>query len=230
MTQTGPLSQLPACASIPAAPFGLDNHSCHSALFYLDEDFLTHTLGDFFISALKAGGAVITIATEGHRKALARQLTLRGMCVDQLKSEGRYLELEGEEILARCTKGRKLSKSKLEQLIGGAVAEMRASQSSSPLIIFGELVALLWAKRNFENLCAVEQFWDNLATRFSFSLLCGYPIKEFSETGTELPFLKICAMHSVVIPPDAYPTADAERRLLNATAQSYAQGKRMKEA
>jgi hypothetical protein len=46
----------------------------------------------------------------------------------------------------------------------------------------------------------------------AFPPMCGYPIKEFVDAGTEETFLQICAMHSTVIPPEAYPTPEVEKR------------------
>jgi hypothetical protein len=83
-------------------------------------------------------------------------------------------------------------------------------------IVFGELVSLLWEKRDCEALLALEKVRENLAQENSFTLFCGYSIKEFSEAGSEDVFLKICAAHTTVIPPDQYPTDESERRILEA--------------
>jgi len=219
MTPSGP-----GFDSYIPAPFGFSDQPCkHAVLFYFRENFLTRTLCDFVVSSLQAGGAVVILAARRHRCALAERVGEREMDIAKLKSEGRYVEIDGDEILSACMTGRTIDVAKLELLIGQTVvASAQVAQAAdSQLMVFGELVALLWARRDFENLRLVEQFWDDLGARIPFLLLCGYPIGEFVEAGSEESYLKICAMHSTVIPPEAYPTAEVEERIMRATLRSY---------
>jgi hypothetical protein len=195
-------------------------------MFYLDENFLARTVADLFMSSLQSGGSSVVISTTTHRHAMALRFRHEGIDLNALKRKGRYIEIDSNEILSGCMSGRKLNKTKLNRWIGGAVETAHAAQTTTAkLTIFGGLVALLWAKRDVENIRALESFGEHLAP-FPYTLVCGYPMKEFSEPGTEASFLQICAMHSTVIPPDAFPTAEAERRILSAMAHSYAEAKR----
>ena len=114
-----------------------------------------------------------------------------------------------------------LNLNKLGLLLNGAIAAARQAPNSNtaPIFVFGELVAVLWAKRDLRNLLALEQLGDKLGN--AVSTVCGYPIWEFTEPRTEEAYLEICAAHSTVIPPDAYPTDETERRILEATARSH---------
>jgi len=58
--------------------------------------------------------------------------------------------------------------------------------------MWGEMVARLWAKGTPQDDIRVEQFWNDLAQRHSFSLLCAYPITGFDDERHVEPFLKIC--------------------------------------
>ena len=106
-----------------------------------------------------------------------------------------------DEVLSGCMEGSRLNLHKLGLMLGGAIATARQEPNSktAPLLVFGEIVALLWAKRDFENLRALDRLGDQLG--FGVSTLCGYPMQEFAEPGTEEAYLQICAMHSIVIPP-----------------------------
>jgi hypothetical protein len=162
------------------------------------------------------------MATGAHRCALARRLAECGADLPALRIQSRYAEIDVDEVLSGCMEGPRLNLDKLGLLLGGALAAARQEPNSktAPIFVFGEIVALLWARRDFENLRALEQLGDQLG--FAVSTVCGYPIQEFAEPGTEEAYLQICAMHSTVIPPDAYPTGETERRILEATARCYA--------
>jgi hypothetical protein len=186
----------------------------------LHEEFLSRTLHDFFLATLRAGGAAVTLASSPHREAMVRLLERDGIDVASLRKAGLYTELDVGEVRSYCEVGHAIGSARLDQVVGEAVAA--AAQTVRPptarLMIYGELVAELWSRRNFVDLCTVERWWNQLATRLPFTLVCGYPIREFAEAGTEARLLEIYAMHSTVIPPDSYPTFEMEKRILDAQA------------
>jgi hypothetical protein len=60
----------------------------------------------------------------------------------------------------------------------GSVVE-RASNAGGGVRAFGEMVALLWAGGNGRAAIELEEFWNDLAKRFSFALFCAYPMDGF---------------------------------------------------
>jgi len=227
MTPTGPSFSAARRSAAPAAPFKFDCYPFdHAAFFYLDEEFFLRTLCAMAVTSLQMGGAAVIMATGAHRRDLARRLAGFGADLRALRIRKRYAELEVDEVLASCMEGSTLHLNKLGSLLGAAIAAARQEPNSktAPLFVFGEIVALLWTRRDFKNLRALEQLGDKLGD--AVSTVCGYPIREFVEPGTEKAYLQICAMHSTVIPPDAYPTDETERRILAATARSYARARR----
>lgn len=224
MRPSVPWSHSASGRAVPVAPFGFDCQPFdHAALFYLDEEFLVRILCNIATPTLQGGGAAVIMATGAHRRALARRLTACGADLPALKSQSRYAEIDVDEVLSNCMDGPRLSLQRLGWLLGEAIAAARQepNSKSAPLFVFGEIVAVLWARRDFENLGALEQLGDKLG--FAVSTVCGYPIQEFAEPGTEGAYLQVRAMHSTVIPPDAYPTSETERRILEATARLYAE-------
>jgi hypothetical protein len=196
----------------------------HIAQFYLEDDFLLSVLGDLVEGALQSGNAAVIVATPAHERALAQRLWARGLDVAALRSQGTYAALDAVETLSYTMAEGDPDFFRFRQRIGRALAAAAAaSPASDPrVMVFGEMVALLWARRNLQACLAVERFWAILARSFSFSLLCAYPIREFAEAGTEKVFVRICGAHETVIPPDAYATRESEIRIWEATAQSYA--------
>ncbi|HUO24087.1 MAG TPA: MEDS domain-containing protein [Candidatus Aquilonibacter sp.] len=220
----GPSSHCARVPALPAALLAFEGQPVeHAAFFYLNEESLIYTLRDVTVAALRSDGAAVIMAVGPHLRALARLLTDRGADLPALRTQGRYAEIDVEEVLSTCMEGSTLNLQKLGSQLGGAIAAARQEPNSktAPLFVLGETVALLWARRDFRNLRALEELGDNLGP--AVATLCAYPIEEFAEPGTERTYLEICAMHSTVIPPEGYPTNEMERRLREATAQAYGQ-------
>ena len=216
-----------------AGPFGFDyESSAHAVLFYLDENFLLNVLCEFISASLKAGNGALVIATASHQKALIEKLSQGGMDVGALKSKGSYVAIDANEVLSKFEGDGNPDLAQLNRLMSGAIAGISKTlqPAGKRVTVFGELVALMWERRQFEAVLAVEDFWERLASSLPFTLLCGYPITEFSAPGTEEAFVRICGTHSMLIPPDSYSTPLAERRLLEATARSYSNSRLMEAA
>jgi len=226
MTSSGPSLHSAGRSPCNPLPYGLGRQPFdHAALFYLDEESLLSTLCDFAVVSFESGGAVVIMATAAHRRALAGKLSDRVADFPSLRTQSRYFEIDVDEVLSSCMEGRKLNLEKLGLRLGEAIAAARQEpkMKTAPLFVFGEIVALLWARRDLENLHALELLGDGLG--LGVSTVCGYPIREFAERGTEQAYLQICGLHSTVIPPESYPTEETERRILEATARSYARAR-----
>jgi hypothetical protein len=201
----------------------------HAVQFYLNEEFLLSILCDFTLSALRADDGVVIAVTDAHYRALVQRLGKLGIDVTDLQRQGRFVAMDADEILAHLMEKGRADFSRFQELVGGAIAKVKsASPGHDPhVMVFAEVLALLWARQEVGAMLEVEQFWRILARRLSFSYLGCYSIERFAVPGAEDHFLRICARHSTVIPPDAYPTAEAEKRILEATSRAYAEPARL---
>jgi hypothetical protein len=218
-----PLHRSPFDPAISAHPFGFDHRLYpHTVLFYLNEEFLVSALCDLMRSATRSGDGMVIVATREQQLALAQRLSTLGVDVPAMQREGRYVALDARETLAALMVNGQPDFARFSEVIGGAVAAaQKASSALNPQVMaYGELVALLWSEEDAEPALIVEEFWQVLARTLTFSLLCAYPIQRFCSAGDEQFFLGVCAEHVTVIPPDAYPNAEAEKRIMNATARS----------
>jgi MEDS: MEthanogen/methylotroph, DcmR Sensory domain len=218
--------------SFPVGSPGCDHRLySHLVQFHSDEESLLRIAGGFLFGALKAGDGVVVLATRAHRMALAQRLGDLGIDIEAHLRRGTYAEINAEEMLAELLVDKEVDFSRLRDRI---VRTLEAVNSAAAVVepramVFGELVSLLWEKRKREAVLALERLWEELAREYSFSLLCGYSVREFCEVGSEDVYLQFCAVHSTVIPPDEYPTAEVEQRILQATARSYRESPSMAE-
>jgi hypothetical protein len=204
----------------------LDHWLCRDAVqFYRSEEFLLSILCDLTLSALGAGDGIVVVATAGHQLALERRLKKLGIEIDKLLREQRMIAIDASATLSSLTAHGAHDFSAFREIIGGAIdrAAQATGRQQPQIMVLGELTAWSWAEHGLVGMMEVERFWRMLARLLSFSYLSCYPIEYFAGPGMEDIFLRICSRHSTVIPPDDYPTADAEKRILRATARAYAE-------
>jgi MEDS: MEthanogen/methylotroph, DcmR Sensory domain len=199
--------------------FGSDHRLFrHAVQFYLDEAFLLRTISELVLSAHKAGDRALIVATNAHHQALLQQIEKSHPDIRASQSNGTYIAVDADEVLTKCTTLGKLDLERLEQLCEDLLGN--ATAGIPRLFIFGELVALLCAQKKFEEALQLEKIWDVLLKKFPSSLLCGYPIQQFEKAGMEKLFVRICADHSTIIPPDAYISPESEKRILQSIADA----------
>ena len=185
----------------------------HLVQFYEDDSFLVQTVVYFIGDALRAGEGAVVIATAEHRAQIAAGLRASGIDVDQAMQTWRYAALDASETLDKIMADGQLDESRFVDVVGGIVGRTSACNAKRRIRAFGEMVALLWAAGRPEAAIALEELWNRLAQRLSFSLLCGYPIRGFP-TEHSAAFRAVCAAHAQVIPAESYTAlTSADERL-----------------
>jgi PAS domain S-box-containing protein len=196
------IRELPALHSATDASPPLVNQSAHSVQFYFSDSMLVDELARFIGTALVCGDAAIVIITGPHREALARELKARDLDTTRPLSEGRFVCLDAAQTLVRIMRDQMPDPELFSDIMGGLIAQARAATKSeqSAIVIFGELVALLWADEKHQAAVRLEELWNTLAARHSFSLRCAYPMNGFHKKEHADSFAKICGEHSAVLP------------------------------
>jgi len=195
----------------------------HAAQFYDEDEALLDSLTRFVGDALVAGDAAIVVASQSHREVLGRRLTACGLDPARIASEGRYVSLDAAETLSKFIAEGWPDAARFASLFGDTVARAAASSKSGSVAIFGEMVAVLWAEGKAGACTRLEEMWNDLSRKHSFSLLCAYPIAAFNRAEHEEGFLKICAEHTRLIPAGGYTLHDENRHLNIASLQQKAQ-------
>ncbi len=78
-------------------------------------------------------------------------------------------------------------------------AKIAAGVQNNSVLVFGEMVALLWAEGRMEAAIELEQLWNELAQTHLFHLRCAYPMSQGLKGE---PYASICAEHSVILPAE----------------------------
>jgi hypothetical protein len=175
----------------------------HFVQFYDKDAILEAAVSGFFAGALSKGDAAIMIATERHRNAIEEQLRLAGFDVPTLQASGHYIPFDAANTLSRFMVDGLPDRNLFTATIGTMM--MRAAQNGRHVRAFGEMVALLWAEGKRDAAMRLEDLWNELASTHSFALFCAYPLVEFRDGPSSMPFVHICKQHSRVISSETSP-------------------------
>ena len=128
----------------------------HSVRFYDNEDKLLYEVGEFLDAALRSGGHAVAIATAEHLTELKRRLVGFG---GRTELRDRLVLLDAQETLdAFMVQGRP-DAALFEALLVPVIS--RAPQGK-PLHAFGEMVAILCERGQYEAALALESSWNEV--------------------------------------------------------------------
>jgi PAS domain S-box-containing protein len=180
--------------------------------FYEKEDALLDRLAEFTGSALGGGHVSIVVATPGHRSGLLERLRQRGMNTEAMIDAGRFILLDAADTLRLFMVDGQPDHERFSLVIGGLLSGAASAvvDSGARLAVFGEMVALLWAEGRREAALRLEELWNELGGKLSFSLLCAYPIGGFGDEEDRVAFQRVCGEHSHVTPCESYDTLSGE--------------------
>jgi PAS domain S-box-containing protein len=193
----------------------------HTVQFYNGEASLVQEVSAFLAASLAAGHGALVVASPAHRRAFASELETRGLSFGKVVRQGRYVEMDAAETLAKITAGGMPDAERFSSTFGNAILRLNAAAQADPprAAIFGEMVALLWAGGKPEAALELERLWNGLGATHSFSVRCAYPIAGFSRPEHVEPFLKICDLHKTVLPTESYMGLATEEQRLRGIAE-----------
>jgi PAS domain S-box-containing protein len=174
----------------------------HLVQFYERDSFLLAEAARFIGAGLGAGEAAVVIATGPHLEGLRESIAARGVQLEVAREQGRYLELDAAETLAKIMLDDAPDETRFADVVGEVVE--RAAERHARVRTFGEMVALLWAEGRQDAALRLEELWNHLAASLPLSLLCAYPLTTLDDRGDGSRVLEICGAHSHVIPAESY--------------------------
>jgi DNA-binding NarL/FixJ family response regulator len=172
----------------------------HEVGFYSDDKSLLHGFTQFVGTALKAGNAVIVVATELHRGGLLPRLLGHGVDIDAAIEQGRYLPLDVTETLSTFMVNDLPDPVRFLKVASDLIATAtKAAKGEHPRVsACGECAPTLWAQGKADAAVQVEHLWDEIAKTYDVDILCGYLLNGLQREHESHIYERICAEHSVV--------------------------------
>jgi signal transduction histidine kinase len=190
----------------------------HIVQLYDNDDALGEVVGRYLAAGLAAGEPILVVATETHRRLLADALRGRGFDLDAACAAGRATVLDASQALAGIMDGTLPSQDGFDAVVASALG--RAAAGGVRVRAYGEMVDVLWREGKQKAAVVLEQMWNELATRYPFSLLCAYVMGPFYRQGDAQGLHDVCRAHGHVIPPESYRHLQAEIQHRKAVEQA----------
>jgi len=184
----------------PRLPRTTQSPHRHAVQFYSDDAFFLDDLTQFIGNALKAGSAVIVVATEFHRERLLPRLQVHGLDIGAVIEQGRYISLDAAEALSTFMVNGMPDPVRFVKLFGNLIvtAAKAAKGEQPPVAVFGEGAPLLWEQGSAEAAIQVERLTNQLTGTDNVDILCGYSLGSVQGRMNNHIFQRICAEHSAV--------------------------------
>lgn len=173
----------------------------HELELYSDDAAFVVGFTRFIKASLKAGNAVIVVATETHLKDLRTTLQARGVDIVAAIEQGRYIPLDVAHSLSTFMVNGLPDPARFQKAAGDLVAAAaKASKGErSRVAACGECAPTLWAQGWADAAVQVEHLWDEIAVNCNVDILCGYVLNSFRREQERHIYERICAEHSAII-------------------------------
>lgn len=181
----------------------------HLVQFYHDETYLVDEIWGFISPSLRLGESAIVIATRNRLDMIERKFAPSRLAeIGDATTTCPYIALDAESTLAAILKDGRPDASQFETVIG-KVLRIASRNGQRHVRAYGEMVALLCADGKTDAAIELEELWNRISGKYSFSLLCGYPMRAFAEDRDSEAFTHICSAHSDVRPTErCFDSAD----------------------
>src|ERR1041385_6538409 len=133
----------------------------HFVQFYERDSALVDKVCDLFGAALAEGASAIVIATPEHVAAFEQRWASRGIDLAAARKSGHYMTRDAAGTLASLLSDGWPDAWRFKEGIEPLVAS--AAKRHTRVVIFGEMVALLWAGAHYAAAVRLERLWNELA-------------------------------------------------------------------
>ena len=175
----------------------------HVVLFYRDEEELASSVSEFLLPAVTDGnGTAIVIATADHRRSFEERLAGAGADVTAARARGSYLDFDANQTIRGFMVGDRPDPAAFWRVASPLLR--RAAEAGQPVLVFGEMVSLLWDAGLINAAIEVEVMWNELGDQHRFSLLCAYPARPITCSHYLDALTEVCRTHTEVTgsPPE----------------------------
>jgi len=167
----------------------------HHVQLFDSSKSLIETVSAFLLDGFRRGEPLLVVATPEHRELLARRFTAAGLDVRRAVGANRLVMLDAVQTLDRFMRQDAPSPVAFDEIVGSLLARLAGGKR---VCIYGEMVDVLAARGNYRAAYQLEELWNLLGQRESYTLFCGYASGHFGDPKTAKALGAICAAHGAV--------------------------------
>ena len=154
---------------------------------------LAETVAGFLLAGFKRGEPLLVVATPEHRELLTRKLEESGVNVREAMIASRLTVLDAAQTLDKFMRQDAPNPAAFDEVVGTLVGRLAGGRR---VCIYGEMVDVLAARGCYKAAHQLEELWNALGRRESFTLFCGYASGHFGDPKTATALQDICDAHS----------------------------------
>jgi hypothetical protein len=166
----------------------------HSVFFYERPREVANAVFAHISPAIEAASRVVLVMTPEHRQQLDEQLNEHDLCPHALRACGILVHLEAQETLEKFYRGGAFDENRFQQTIGSVLPSTPGALTHA----YGEMVDLLCKRGKREDAIELEEMWNRLGRKHSFTLLCGYQMNIFDSAAPADFIHHACHVHTRV--------------------------------
>jgi hypothetical protein len=166
----------------------------HVAQLFDETESMIVSMAAFLGEGWQRGDNLLIVARPAHWALTSGELAARGCPVADAIADGRLVALDAATTMATFMVNGEPDRAKFELTVG-AIVERLSAGGACGITIYGEMVDLLAAQGNFTGAEKLEALWNDLSSRCSLRLLCGYSSSHFGDERTAAHLNAICGAH-----------------------------------
>jgi MEDS: MEthanogen/methylotroph, DcmR Sensory domain len=166
----------------------------HRVQLFDDAESLAGTVAAFLFEGWRLGEPLLVAARPAHWALISRDLAARGCAIEQTIGEERLVVLDAAATLATFLQNGHPLPDRFSATVARVVGDL-STRFGTRLRIYGEMVDILAAQGEFAAAHRLEQLWNQLATAYSVTLLCGYEAGHFGDPRSDSVLRDICEAH-----------------------------------
>jgi hypothetical protein len=160
-----------------------------------ETESLLGSVAAYLVDAWKRGDTLVVVTRPARWALVAAELRASGCPVSDYLEKGRLVALDAATTLATFMINGDPHPAKFRASAGDLIARL-AGEVGTNLTIYGDMVDILASQGNFTAAERLEELWNDLATRHSFRLMCGYSSAHFGDEQTTAHLHRICGAHA----------------------------------
>ena len=170
----------------------------HFVTFYQQPHYPVNTVCDYLAEGLNDGEAAVAVVPAHHAAFITKELTIRGLPIDEMTADGRFACADIAEPLTYLIDP-KIPTHEKHALSARWVEETIERAPAKRCRFLGELVSLMVAGGHLESAFQLEDTWNQLLAIFPAMLYCVYEQAPFEQLQALNNFCEVCNRHDAVL-------------------------------
>src|SRR3989475_12781092 len=173
----------------------------HFAQLHRDQQAITEAVTLYLETGLRRGNGVVVIATPAHTERFVAGLRQTGLDPGHILKSGQLELHDAELILRKFMRDDMPDWDDFRKALGAVFERVRAFGRGTTRA-YDELVNVLWQEGKQEAAIRLEEYWNELARLYPFSLFCSYMLDVHHHNSYEGPLQEIGRTHSDILGND----------------------------